>query len=111
MFDKKQGLYILKEHVERFERNGTNPWIMFSLDYEFIKEYFGELAAEWAKERKHQEMINFFSRLNVLPKIDEITKTQDSDLPDKELEKIDSVIVEKILGKKKIVSEPIEPNL
>lgn len=63
MYTGSTGLNVLQAHVQRFEKTGKIPWCFFSFDKEFIIKYFGEEAAKWAEQKKHEDTIEFLEKL------------------------------------------------
>ena len=63
MFNGRKGKKVLQKLVERFEKNGKDPWHYFSLDVTFIKAEFGQQAADWALAKKKAELHKFINQL------------------------------------------------
>ena len=97
MYSDKKGLYVLKSHIERLQSNGQNPWVMFS-DNDVIKDIFGKLALEWAKQQKRKEIKEFLRRLETISTVKDVMIVPENNQPNKELIDLDQVIVSEVLG-------------
>lgn len=97
MYTGKKGLYVLKDHVERFQSNGQNPWAFFS-DYQLIEDVFGKLAREWVRQKRKEEMINFITRFATLKPFTETIAKNEVSFSNTELIKLNQDVVQTELG-------------
>ena len=56
--DEKIGLELIKQIIQNRQKVGKDPWPTFmAIDYKFIEQHFGSLAALWIQEQRDLDML------------------------------------------------------